>query len=196
MDGEDGLPPVVTEAGDVAPVTPKKRTRRGSRGGRNRRRPAAATAPADGDDLRPSRRHPKRKDPASEEQPLPGPVIHVPGRELGSDGGETSKDGEGPTPERKPTRRGSRGGRNRRQEARRRDRDGRGAGDPGGAVVGKRLGAKARGSNVNGAKVRVSGCVGIHADERVGREVTATLRPLSRALALASRGSLRITEPD
>jgi ribonuclease G len=89
---------------DAAPA--KKKTRRGSRGGRNRKKktaPGAAEAPP-GDE------------PAAEEAPEPveeapsAPVIHLPDREL------TDEDGDAPAPAKKRTRRGSRGGRNRRKK--------------------------------------------------------------------------------
>ena len=97
-------------AATATAATPKKRTRRGSRGGRGRKRkPAAATAgtgagaadaPKDGT----------------------GPTIHVPPPDLGREpepeaaaAEEAPADGEVPKP-RKKTRRGSRGGRNRRRK--------------------------------------------------------------------------------
>jgi ribonuclease G len=94
---------------------PKKKTRRGSRGGRGRKKkPAAATASANGDT-------PAGGEPAEPESPEPVPVatIHVPDADLGqaedavAEGGETAD--EQPKP-RKKTRRGSRGGRNRRRK--------------------------------------------------------------------------------
>ena len=95
-----------------APAAPKKRTRRGTRGGRNRKRktPAAETAEANGDLTHPA----EEEEPAVEEAP-PAPVIHVPDRELGQDDDEEeSADDE--TPAGRSTRRGSRGGRNRRKK--------------------------------------------------------------------------------
>ncbi len=94
---------------------PKRKTRRGSRGGRRRRKPAtatakaaaAATATADGK-------------PAADGEAR----IHVPDRELGrtevkaeasGNGAEAGGTSEAPKP-RKRTRRGSRGGRNRRKK--------------------------------------------------------------------------------
>ncbi|HEY3462876.1 MAG TPA: ribonuclease E/G, partial [Gaiellaceae bacterium] len=112
--------------------TPKKRTRRGSRGGRRRKKPTAAEAAAGAE-----------ADGASEEssEPSRGVTIHVPGEELGREGGAapveeapspepeapaesaTETDGEAapegaeeaPQPKKK-TRRGSRGGRNRKKK--------------------------------------------------------------------------------
>ena len=89
-------------AGDALP---KKKTRRGSRGGKNRKKKTtAAAAPAV-----------SRPDEAPEGEPVDavpepsGPVIHVPGRELGDENGDA------PAPVKKKTRRGSRGGKNRRK---------------------------------------------------------------------------------
>ncbi len=102
-----------TEVDGDAPATPRKRTRRGTRGGRNRKRkPVAAT---DGDDSGSA-----DEEPILEEDTEPlsddaiAPVIHLPGRELGQNGDE-SADGE-TQPARSPARRGSRGGRNRRRK--------------------------------------------------------------------------------
>ena len=121
------------EADEVGPAvgaegTPKKkRTRRGTRGGRGRKKPAAAAANADADGGETS-------SPA-EENGRPGPRIHVPPADLATpvdaiesetleasdaepgssdtvgDGTETA---EGP-PKRKRARRGSRGGRKRKK---------------------------------------------------------------------------------
>jgi ribonuclease G len=87
------------------PSAPKKKTRRGTRGGRNRKK--TATAPpaeaANGDE------------PAASEADAPAlPVIHVPGRELEE---EPSENGGEPAPApKRATRRGSRGGRNRKKK--------------------------------------------------------------------------------
>ena len=106
--------PVAEEAAEKP--TPKKKTRRGSRGGRGRKKPAKpleATAQEDGDGAVPG--------------DAPEPRIHVPDPTLGqepelpapepvsSDGNSQPEDGEAPKP-RKKTRRGSRGGRNRRKK--------------------------------------------------------------------------------
>ncbi len=97
----DGDEPVANGDSPAAPA--KKRTRRGTRGGRNRRRPATARVADDGE--------PRDEVPAASEEPvaqdreqeaLPGPVIHVPGRELGGEGADATKDGDGSTPARKP----------------------------------------------------------------------------------------------
>jgi ribonuclease G len=129
-------PDEVGEAADEAETDaeerPKKRTRRGSRGGRGRRRaPAATGSPAE----------PGQPVELVEEEPSPEPVespaavpvarIHVPGEELGreeSDDGAGPQDAEAvaeappaegeseaPLPK-KRTRRGTRGGRNRKRK--------------------------------------------------------------------------------
>jgi ribonuclease G len=112
------------EAGDETPGTPRKRTRRGTRGGRNRKRKPALAADGDTDAAADSDVAADEVEPANEpadvdeveveEENGSGPVIHLPGRDLGRDG-DDSEDGETPTP-RKTTRRGSRGGRNRKRK--------------------------------------------------------------------------------
>jgi len=112
----DESEPVVEEAAEKP--TPKKKTRRGSRGGRGRKKPAKpveAAAQEDGDGAVPG------------DGTAPEPRIHVPDPTLGqepelpasepvsADGNSQSEDGEAPKP-RKKTRRGSRGGRNRRKK--------------------------------------------------------------------------------
>ena len=112
----DETDPVVEEAAEKP--TPKKKTRRGSRGGRGRKKaakPVEAAALEDGDGAVPS------------DGTAPEPRIHVPDPTLGqepelpasepvsADGNSQSEDGEAPKP-RKKTRRGSRGGRNRRKK--------------------------------------------------------------------------------
>jgi ribonuclease G len=77
--------------GEDADAAPKKRTRRGTRGGRNRKKKAAA-APV-----------------------VLRPVIHIPERDLG-EAEAPSEDGEAAAAPKKKTRRGSRGGRNRRKK--------------------------------------------------------------------------------
>ena len=99
-------------AADEAPK-PKKRTRRGSRGGRRRKKkPAGATAEAG------------PAESVDNGQPSEAPVlIHLPDPALGDDDAEPAEeqtaaptDGEAPKPKKK-TRRGSRGGRRRRKPA-------------------------------------------------------------------------------
>ena len=123
---EDAVADAATDAevpadGD-APVTPKKRTRRGSRGGRNRKKKtatatgtggaiaAASTNGGEAQEVSDTTAAPEL--PVETDEPEPaeeqaGPVIHVPGRDLGTEDGDT------PTPVKKKTRRGSRGGKNR-----------------------------------------------------------------------------------
>ena len=87
------------EREETAEAPVKKKTRRGSRGGRNRKKKTATVAaPAE-----------EVSDTQVSDAP-PAPVIHLPDREL------TDEDGEAPTPAKKRTRRGSRGGRNRRKK--------------------------------------------------------------------------------
>jgi ribonuclease G len=108
------------EAGETA-AAPKKRTRRGTRGGRNRKKKTAATptAPVDANGTDPAAPAPPPADeappaPEPEAEPSPngdgGPVIHVPDRTLGDEG-----EGGAAAP-RKRTRRGTRGGRNRKKK--------------------------------------------------------------------------------
>jgi ribonuclease G len=91
--------PETVEEQPAAGQPPKKKTRRGSRGGRGRKRPAAAAGQANGsgeaETVEPRR-----------------PTIHVPEAE------EVSQNGDEPAPApRKKTRRGSRGGRRHRKPA-------------------------------------------------------------------------------
>ncbi len=89
----------------AADAPPKKKTRRGSRGGKNRKKKTSTAAAAA--TSQPDETPDAEADDAGSEQP--GPVIHVPGRELGEE------DGDSPVPAKKKTRRGSRGGKNRRK---------------------------------------------------------------------------------
>jgi ribonuclease G len=86
----------------TAEEKPKKKTRRGTRGGRGRRRKAPAAATANG-----------------EPETAAAATIHVPDPELGradeTEKAEESTDGAQPV-KKKRTRRGSRGGRNRRKK--------------------------------------------------------------------------------
>jgi ribonuclease G len=114
--------------GDAAATPAKKRTRRGTRGGRNRKKPAgtAAAAAANGaepgvlaepgaaaaTDAEPDDEAADDPEPEAAEPRSEGPVIHLPGREL-----DESENGDGPaTAAKKRTRRGSRGGKNRRKK--------------------------------------------------------------------------------
>ena len=123
----DELEELEDEAGDGTEAPKKKRTRRGSRGGRNRRKPVAFDAdgmpievvePAIEADEEDEEDEPAADEAAADEPvaggPRRGPRIHVPDADLGTDEGET--DGDAPAPARKRTRRGSRGGRNRRKK--------------------------------------------------------------------------------
>jgi ribonuclease E len=105
---------------------PKKKTRRGSRGGRKRKKPATAGAPE------------SEAEGTPEESPEParGATIHVPGDDLGRDGkAEPAEEAPAVEPEpetaeepttaeaaetlpkpKKKTRRGSRGGKNRKKK--------------------------------------------------------------------------------
>ena len=100
-----------------SPAAPKKKTRRGSRGGRNRKKKTAAAAAAtNGGEPQellgeePAADEPGVEEPAAEDAEPAGPVIHVPGRELGTE------DGDEPAPAKKKTRRGTRGGKNRKKK--------------------------------------------------------------------------------
>jgi ribonuclease G len=91
----------------AAEQKPKRKTRRGSRGGRGRKKKTtAATAGSNGE---------------ADSAPAPVATIHVPAPELGvedsasADGETATADGEQPV-RKKRTRRGSRGGRNRRKK--------------------------------------------------------------------------------
>jgi ribonuclease G len=111
--GEPGGSPATDEAPlteePAAEQKPKRKTRRGSRGGRGRKKktPAAAAASNGGD---------------PEAAPAPVATIHVPAPELGAEDGasadgETAATADGEQPvKKKRTRRGSRGGRNRRKK--------------------------------------------------------------------------------
>jgi len=98
---EEAEEPVVEEAEtDGEEPKPKKKTRRGSRGGRGRKKAATAA-------------------PSGNGAPAVEAKIHVPDPELGQEAvaeEEPSEDGaEEPTPKKK-TRRGTRGGRNRKKK--------------------------------------------------------------------------------
>jgi len=118
-------PEEAEEAGEAAPdsAPAKRKTRRGSRGGKKRKKPAGAAqaevagAPADEHEV-------EDEAEAAPEQATEAkrPVrIHLPSDELGRDGeGDEAPEGEQPSENgvaaaRKRTRRGSRGGKNRRK---------------------------------------------------------------------------------
>jgi ribonuclease G len=131
-------PDAEAPADGEAPATPKKRTRRGTRGGRNRKRktPAAETAELNGDLTHPPEaeepeEHEEHEEHDEVEEAPAAPVIHVPDRELGQDDDEDEESPTGETPARRPTRRGSRGGRNRRRKpAAATAENGEGGGEP------------------------------------------------------------------
>jgi len=116
----------VAEGDEAAPAVPKKRTRRGSRGGKNRKKkPASAAAATNGGapaDEAATELEPEveaevevevevEAEVVATEAPS-GPVIHVPDRNLDGD----DDTGDGTAPLKKKTRRGSRGGKNRRKK--------------------------------------------------------------------------------
>jgi ribonuclease G len=109
---------VAADPGDTPPV--KKRTRRGTRGGRNRKKKATAgTVEANGAEASEAAPPAATEPPTAPEQERPadadgggGPVIHVPDRTLG----ETGEGDAGAAAPRKRTRRGTRGGRNRKKK--------------------------------------------------------------------------------
>jgi ribonuclease G len=129
----DAAPPAGATGGAAA----KKKTRRGSRGGKNRKKTASTSSAAgsEADDDEPAGEKPARAKPSR------GVTIHVPGDDLGRDGSEAESptvpaepglelDAEpeaasgpgaeapsenGAAPAKKKTRRGSRGGKNRRK---------------------------------------------------------------------------------
>jgi ribonuclease G len=103
------------EADDTAAPAVKKKTRRGSRGGRNRKKKPAA---AEGEEA-PAEEQPAEEAPAAA-KPKPKPAakksvtIHLPPDDLGEEA--DAEDGDGAAPAvKKKTRRGSRGGKNRRK---------------------------------------------------------------------------------
>jgi ribonuclease G len=95
-------PEAEAEAEPSEQPKPKKKTRRGSRGGRGRKKKTTTPVP-DG------------ATPAAEAEPV-APKIHVPDPELGQDDAEAEQSENGSEAPKKKTRRGSRGGRNRRRK--------------------------------------------------------------------------------
>jgi len=142
LDEEDEAAEAVGETTEAGVATPKKRTRRGSRGGRNRKKKTAtatgtgaalAAAETNGGETQataeaePDAPEVEESEPAEETAEAPaGPVIHVPGREL------DEEDGDAPAPAKKKTRRGSRGGKGRKKKT---GAAGAGAGVAGAAVA-------------------------------------------------------------
>ena len=136
MEGELEAEEAAATDEDGLPTPAKKRTRRGSRGGKRRKKPAATVDDADADE-QPSEPGPSAEDAAppaapddvAVEKPAPkrrAPRIHVPDDGASDDATEretpaedmssaAGTDGDGAAP-RKRTRRGSRGGRNRKKK--------------------------------------------------------------------------------
>jgi ribonuclease G len=104
----------VDEADDTASAV-KKKTRRGSRGGRNRKKkPAAATDEA-GEEEQPAEAEEAPAAPKPTSRPAAKKAtIHLPPDDLGEEAAPEDGDGSAPAVKKK-TRRGSRGGKNRRK---------------------------------------------------------------------------------
>jgi ribonuclease G len=125
VDGEPAVDDMEAPTETVAGAAPaKKKTRRGSRGGKNRKKPAGAPeAPIAGAAATGEIAADADAAPPEPAQEIKRPVtIHVPSDELGREGeDEDAPDAEqqpsenGATPVKKKTRRGSRGGKNRRK---------------------------------------------------------------------------------
>ena len=171
-------------AGDVAEETSddaagsqppaKKRTRRGTRGGRNRKKKTAATPSVAAEGSNGSEAAvavvPEAAPEAVEQEPSANgdggaPVIHVPDRALGVD------EGDGPASPRKRTRRGTRGGRNRKKKP---------VAD--GATTAVEAPAEVSAAEPEPARGERRRRLGLHADVRVGPRrgvaAPATLHPL------------------
>jgi ribonuclease G len=105
-----------SEDTETATATAKKRTRRGSRGGRNRKKSTTVAQAGAGQELETGAEPAAEPEAEADAEPAPlppaqpAPVIHVPDRTL------TDEEGDAPAPAKKRTRRGSRGGRNRRKK--------------------------------------------------------------------------------
>src|SRR5581483_8022671 len=168
-----------------ASVPVKKKTRRGSRGGRNRKRkPAAAEAAeqvpgAEGDEQVPGTE--PDEPPAADEAPVPAPVIHVPDRELTDD--DADEEAHPPRFARRPQPPQE----DRHRGRRRRDCDGhRRHGAGAGARAGADAGARPRAGT--GTRARRPGDdrrLDVHPHERVGPG-----RPRARTATLASARGL------
>jgi ribonuclease G len=117
--------PAGAEPEPGAEITPaKKKTRRGSRGGRKRKKKPveagdAAAGPVEAAEEAHEEEPEEEPEPVAEEAfEAPRTVtIHVPGDELGRDPAEDGAPGDGTAPLKKRTRRGSRGGKKRRKPA-------------------------------------------------------------------------------
>jgi predicted RNA-binding protein with TRAM domain len=111
--------------GDEVRPAPKKRTRRGSRGGRGRKKPAAPTeASADAEAVADAEEEPtepvaEETTPESPAEEQAGPRIHIPADDLGREAEPAEEDavgGEAKPAAPKRARRGSRGGRGRKRK--------------------------------------------------------------------------------
>ena len=129
-DGAQAAEPAIAAAPvDGAPVTPvKKKTRRGSRGGKNRKKPAGTTAakPTDAPEAEAVETEPEMPAPRLPlaEKAEKKVTIHLPSDDLGREGEadeqagatvETPSENGAAGVAKKKTRRGSRGGKNRRK---------------------------------------------------------------------------------
>jgi ribonuclease G len=113
-----------TEDADEPTETPegaavKKKTRRGSRGGRNRKKKPAAAAGEATEETEEEEQPAEEAAPAAKPKPKPRPAakkatIHLPPDDLGEEAAPEDGDGSAPAVKKK-TRRGSRGGKNRRK---------------------------------------------------------------------------------
>jgi ribonuclease G len=115
---EEPEEPEEPEAAEDGAAPAKKKTRRGSRGGKNRRKPTAKpAAEGDGADA-PEGEAPAEEQEAPAEQPEKKKkvTIHLPAEDLGEEDA-ASENGDAAAPAKKKTRRGSRGGKNRRKRA-------------------------------------------------------------------------------
>ena len=116
MDEEAEAEPVAAEQDGEGPAEQpvKKKTRRGSRGGRRRKKKPATAAEANGGAAQPDEGNGRVEE---------APKIHLPDPGLGreepveSEAPAAEANGDQPAPQKKKTRRGSRGGRRRRKPA-------------------------------------------------------------------------------
>ncbi len=109
---------------DIAEAPPKKKTRRGSRGGRKHKKTPTIHVPetelsANGAEPAPEPVAEATQPVAEETQPVAEetqPVAEETEPQVADNGADSGTDGAGETPPKKKTRRGSRGGRNRRKK--------------------------------------------------------------------------------
>jgi ribonuclease G len=122
---EDEAAESVASEDGVEPV--KKKTRRGSRGGRRRKKKpvegeeGAAETEDEGEEPDAAAEADAESEPAAVEEPAaggnePAPRIHLPAPDLGREDGEEADGDAAATPAKKRTRRGTRGGRNRKKK--------------------------------------------------------------------------------